>query len=346
MRLGLVVGLKRTVLIIGCGISLLVCNQYFPFTDEPADLTCNCSATVPSMVQRMTTDSVLKWKKQVPSLESKQIVSPTRGVKKKLGPTFLLIMVPILFSSTNSRNLIRDTWYKGFRDTEHVMLRYIMGVNTLNDSQMKQLHEENKAHGDLVFLENFTEGIWALTNKTIAIMKWATENVEFTYLMKCDDDTFVYVNNAVEELKRRPTTKKLYYGVMAFNQKPIHSNQSKWRDFEWNLSKKYTPFARGGCYILSEDLVQLLARQSHHLKRHPLEDVAVGSWLAPFDYERRDDDLICFGHHPCNKDFRVAYIFYGKSDHKLRKLFNSLLKETLKIHVKPSSGNSLITIVS
>ena len=343
MRLGLVVGLKRTVLIIGCGISLLVCNKYFPFTDKPADLTCNCSATVPGMVrrlQRMTTDSVLKWKKQVPSLESKQIVSPIRGIKKKLGPTFVLIMVPVLFSSTNSRNLIRNTWYKGFGDTEHVMLRYIMGVNTLNDSQMKQLHEENKAHGDLVFLENFTEGIWALTNKTIAIMKWATENVEFTYLMKCDDDAFVYVNNAVEELKRRPTTKKLYYGVMAFNQKPILSNQGKWRDFEWNLSKKYTPFARRGCYILSEDLVQLLARQSHHLKRHPLEDVAVGSWLAPFDYERRDDDLICFGHHPCNKDFRVAYIFYGKSDHKLGKLFNSLLKEIQKMHVKPSSGNS------
>ena len=174
MRLGLAVSLKRTVLIVTCGILLLVCNQYFPFTDEPADLTCNCSATVPSMVQRlqrMTTDSVLKWKKQVPSLESKQIVLPTRGVKKKLGPTFLLIMVPILFSSTNSRNLIRNTWYKGFRDTEHVMLRYIMGVNALNDSQMKQLHEENKVHEDLLFLENFTEGIWAVTNKTIAIMK-------------------------------------------------------------------------------------------------------------------------------------------------------------------------------
>ena len=46
-----------------------------------------------------------------------------------------------------------------------------MGVNALNDSQMKQLHEENKVHGDLLFLENFTEGIWAVTNKTIAIMK-------------------------------------------------------------------------------------------------------------------------------------------------------------------------------
>ena len=66
-----------------------------------------------------------------------------------------------------------------------------------------------------------------------------------TYLMECDDDTFVYVNNAVEELKCRPTTKKLYYGVMAFNQKPILCNQSKWRDFEWNLSKNTHHLLKG-----------------------------------------------------------------------------------------------------
>ena len=134
MRLGLAVGLKRTVLIIGYGILLLVCNQYFPFINEPADLTCNCNATFPpSMVQRlqrMTTDSVLKWKKQVPSLKSKQIVSPTREAKK-LGPTFLLIMVPILFSSTNSRNLIRNTWYKVLWITR-IRLRHLIITKLYN----------------------------------------------------------------------------------------------------------------------------------------------------------------------------------------------------------------------
>ena len=58
-----------------------------------------------------------------------------------------------------------------FSDSKDVMLRYIMGVNGLTESQMIHLHEENKTHGDLVFLNNFTESVWALTNKTIAIMK-------------------------------------------------------------------------------------------------------------------------------------------------------------------------------
>ena len=45
--------------------------------------------------------------------------------------------------------------------------------------------------------------------ETIALMKWATGNVDFTYLMKCDDDTFAYVHNTIRKLKRRSTTKRL-----------------------------------------------------------------------------------------------------------------------------------------
>lgn len=242
----------------------------------------------------------------------------------KLGPTFLLILIPHLCSEVHSRDLIRNTWYKGFSDSPGVMLRYVMGIQGLNQTQVTQLLKENKTHGDIVVLANFSESELALTNKTIALMKWATENVDFTYMMKCDDDTFVYVNNTIAELQRRPTTKRLYYGVMVYNQGPNH-NKSKWNDYQWNLSKKYLPFARGGCYILSQDLVALLAKQSNRLKRHVLEDTAVAAWLAAFDYERRRDDLICFNYHaagdPCRRGFHLAHLFFGKSDKQLRATF-------------------------
>ena len=251
--------------------------------------------------------------------------------KGKLGSTFLLILIPHLCSEVGSRDLIRNTWYKGVRDSEDVMLRYVMGTNGLTRTQINQLRKENETHGDIVFLEDFTESELALTNKTIALMKWATENVDFTYLMKCDDDTFLYIRNTIRELKRRSTTKRLYYGIMVYENKPNH-NQPKWNDYEWDLAKTYTPFARGGCYILSHDLVSLMARYSNHLKRHSLEDVAVGSWLAGFDYERRDDDLICFNtlrQHPCRRGFHLAHLFYGKSDKQLRATFLLLQAQTL-----------------
>ena len=105
-----------------------------------------------------------------------------------------------------------------------------MGVNGLDQSEIRGLREENSTHGDIVLLYNITEDVRALTNKTIALMKWATDSVEFTYMMKCDDDTYVYVDNVISELKKRPTNTRLYYGVMAVDTKPILDPDNKWRD--------------------------------------------------------------------------------------------------------------------
>ena len=135
--------------------------QYFvswePCSTDHRDFRCNCSTS--AVTAEPLTKGQMNRKLRTQSITRIQASVQTTQAKGKLGTTFLLIMVPILFSSIKSRDLIRDTWYKGFRDSEDVMLRYIMGVNGLNDSQINKLHEENKTHGDLVFLDNFTEGI-------------------------------------------------------------------------------------------------------------------------------------------------------------------------------------------
>ena len=255
-----------------------------------------------------------------------------RKTNFKLGPTFLLILIPILPKSSESRDLIRDTWYKGFNDSEDVMMRFMMGVNGLDQSVISKLLKENTTHKDIVFLDNFTENVTALTNKTIALIKWASDNVNFTYMMKCDDDTYVYVDNAISELKRRQSTTRLYYGVMAVNTTPIVDPKNKWRDTTWNLSTVYLPYARGGGYIISGDLILLLAKQSKCLKWHLNEDVSVGSWLAAFNYERRDDDLFCYisygqNFHPCRDDYRVAHLFHGQPKRKLKRSFYALYSQ-------------------
>ena len=262
--------------------------------------------------------------------------APATQKKNKLGPTFLLILVPILPAAIGSRDLIRGTWYKGFRDSEDVMLRFMMGVNGLDQSQINQLHKENTTHEDIVFLDNFTEGVQALTNKTIAMMKWASDNVDFTYLMKCDDDTFVYVNNAINELKRRPTTTNLYYGRIEFYSPVVKDRKSKQADPDWDLGNTYLPYALGGGYILSSDLVIMLAEQADYLKWHPKEDTAVGSWLAPYEYERRSDELCCVTDSSgvlkgnCVKSFPLLHIFYGyPAPHNQTTYFHLLHNEYL-----------------
>ena len=54
---------------------------------------------------------------------------------------------------------------------------------------------------------------------------------------------------------------------MHVNRKPKYGKK-KWADNNWNLSSNYLPFALGGGYVLSHDLVSFVSSQSPHLMWH------------------------------------------------------------------------------
>ena len=122
----------------------------------------------------------------------------------------------------------------------------------------------------------------ALTNMTITMMKWASDNVNFTYMMKCDDDTYVYVDNVISKLKGQQLIKMMYIAIGSV----MRSRKLRWSDPTWDLGNTYMPYALRGGYILSSDFVVMLAEQADYLKWHPNEDTA-GSWLVPYEYERQ-----------------------------------------------------------
>jgi len=252
------------------------------------------------------------------------VLDKTSTVTKPAFTTFLLIMVPILPKSFHSREIIRDTWYKGFRGSKDVMLRFVMGTAGLNDINVtNKLATENGNHGDLIYFDNLAESRTALTNKTLLLMQWAYSNVEFSYLLKCDDDTFVFVEKMINELRKRPLTTRLYYGLIRYNDPPKTSGV--WADTTWKLGKTYMPFAVGGGYILSSDLIKLIVGNIDYLEWHPNEDTAVGAWLVPYKIELRTDKLLCMSTYSwkpadCQKDI-IMHLFYGIQRNKLDEIF-------------------------
>ena len=245
-------------------------------------------------------------------------------IKSTWFTTFLLIMIPILPSSFRSREMIRNTWYKGFSDSEDVMLRFAMGIKGVDANTTKLLADENSTHKDLIFFENLKENRSALTNKTLLLMKWAYANINFTYFLKCDDDTFVFVKRTLNELKKRSTTERLYYGIIISNSRP--KRDKYWADLEWDQTDTYLPFALGGGYFLSSDLVSLIVEDGPFLKKYPNEDTAVGIWLAPYKYERRTDKLICimFFSRKSSKRcprYHIMHLFFGLSRDELDRKF-------------------------
>lgn len=208
--------------------------------------------------------------------------------------TFLLIIVPTRPQGIHPRQLIRHTWFEGFRNkTEDAVLRFVVGNRSMDSDTRFELTEENGTHGDIVFVNTTENDVAALTNKTLALINWAHHHVKFSYLMKSDDDTYVFVKNLIDELRQRPTTTKLYFGKMLVNS-PIVRGNYKWGDNEWDLAPVYMPFAMGGGYVISHDLVATLSQDSSRLKWHVNEDTAIGAWISAFDCERRSDDRFCF----------------------------------------------------
>jgi galactosylxylosylprotein 3-beta-galactosyltransferase len=63
----------------------------------------------------------------------------------------------------------------------------------------------------------------------------------------------------------------------------------KWRESAWELCDYYLPYALGGGYILSADLVHYVRINAGYLKTWQSEDVSLGAWLAPVDVRRTHD---------------------------------------------------------
>ena len=255
---------------------------------------CEC-ATTEASIEATTSDSRSDSKTITITVSDKTVPTADQVPEDEpvlLLSTFLLIVVPVRPDSFKVRNLIRNTWFSGYKNSRDALLRFLVGTKNLSTENLELLKGEQSEHGDIVF-NDLVDSRKALTNKTMAMLKWSHKHVNFSYLMKCNDNTYVYVDLLVRELRRRPKTTGLYYGSIRIRGPVNVDHRSIWFDPHWNLAATYLPYAVGGGYILSWDLVSTLAHQASYLQWHPNEDTAVGTWLAPYNHERRSDNLFC-----------------------------------------------------
>ena len=127
----------------------------------------------------------------------------------------------------------------------------------------------------------------SLTQRTLYGFKHVYEHYRFDYVLKCDDDTYVDVFRVASELQRRPSKERLYWGGYWGKGKILFIGT--YRETQWTLCDRYLPYAYGGGYILSRDLIQLLVENAPQLKQYKSEDVSMGAWLSLYNIERKHD---------------------------------------------------------
>ena len=210
-------------------------------------------------------------------------------------PQYLIFIVVLSTSSKKGRDaryVIRKTWIQKCQNrVPPILVKFAIGTDGLSHSEKEELINEDKIHNDLLLLANLHDTYNNLTRKVLYSFIWANQNIKFLYLLKTDDDTFVFVDELYKQTYQyyQAGTKKLYWGHFAMNQKVKKRPRSKWVEYNWFLCDHYLPYAFGGGYVISADLIHNIASMADYLQLYHNEDVSVGVWLSAYKIQRKND---------------------------------------------------------
>ncbi|XP_062506115.1 beta-1,3-galactosyltransferase 6-like [Corticium candelabrum] len=246
-------------------------------------LTCRCrkEAKVDSLCPTQSRDSLCSSQRDN---NAKDNLQENRRTSRH---RYLLVIVIITGQDRREeRRVMRNTWLANFDKTK-VAVKFVIGTVGLNDEDVRSLEQENNMHDDLLLLRHFREDFAMLSRKVLISLSWVVENLDFDYLFKADDDTYARLPLLLDELDKRQNPGRFYWGF--FDGRSSVKRAGKWKESDWILCDKYLPYALGGGYILSHDLVKFIGLNKDYFKMFKNEDVSVGAWLAGIDMERQHD---------------------------------------------------------
>ncbi len=239
--------------------------------------------------------------------------------KASPGKYFLLVLIMSRPSATERRNAMRHSWINSnhhLLQSQAVLVRFSIGLKGASKAVLSELNEEQSMNNDLLFLDEFEESYSNLTLKVLKSFKVIHKHYSFSYLLKCDDDSFVVLDIVVNELNLRNSKRSYYWGKMIEGAKVF--KVGKFAETEWNLGKKYIPYAIGAGYILSGNLIDLIVRNSNDVMLYHNEDVAVSVWISPYNVERQNDTRVCenkrYMFHHCKRNAVIVHPVQSPED--------------------------------
>lgn len=189
------------------------------------------------------------------------------------------------------KKMLKAIYKPLLKDLNVEILHYFaIGTENLPVIESNKLTREHAKHNDLLLLNDLTDSYGNLTLKLLKTIESVSNIESFEYLLKTDDDTYVKIDYLLEDLyhydktiKRTQSTvnnvkPELYWGY--FNGRATVKNRGKWEELNFNLCERYLPYALGGGYVLSKNLVHFIAQNHRTLSRYVSEDISMGVWLS------------------------------------------------------------------
>ncbi|XP_029433950.1 beta-1,3-galactosyltransferase 6 [Rhinatrema bivittatum] len=205
--------------------------------------------------------------------------------REKAEAAFLAVLVVSGPKYAERRSIIRSTWLSAPRPPG-LWCRFVLGTAGLAEEEARALELEQSRHRDLLLLPELRDSYENLTAKLLHAYAWLDRHLDFKFVLKADDDTFARLDLLLDELRAREP-RRLYWGF--FSGRGRVKAAGKWKESAWVLCDYYLPYALGGGYLLSWDLVRYLRLSRDYLATWQSEDVSLGAWLAPLDLQRVHD---------------------------------------------------------
>ncbi len=204
--------------------------------------------------------------------------------------TYLVIVIFSAFSNEERRHAIRETWIRLALNRKYKHY-FIVGTLDLNQNELNAIYSEQRIHNDLILFPHLKDTYSSLSHKLLSTLKWFSNKIEFKYLLKVDDDSFVQIDQLFDELLEKSLTKTdskpLYWGY--FDGRAHVKRKGQWSESNWILCDRYLPYALGGGYIISKELVDFVAQNAPLLQLYRNEDVSLGVWLSSLSINRIHD---------------------------------------------------------
>lgn len=193
----------------------------------------------------------------------------------------LLLLVHSLPGNSSVRDVIRKTWMK--ESMPKVEVLFMIPAQGASPSVLEAVRQESKTNQDMaVFLGS---PVVPESEALMVELVWSMRARKFAYLMKTRDSMYVRIdalmNSVIKDLLKNSSN--AYLGYFQGQQSPKDKTSTKLSEPDWHLCDKFIRFAHSGGYILSRKLVDRLHSQVSVLYPYNNEDVALGTWLSPYD---------------------------------------------------------------
>ena len=209
------------------------------------EIAKNSSTSQKSLKLKDQTSTLISSSNLVHKFQSPKILF--ESIERSNSSRFkLIVLVSSHALHLGRREVIRKYWGNHSQWTTPHQWKVIFVTGFFSSDYNNQLHAEGYTYKDIL-VESIEENFYTLSFKVMLGLKWVEANLKYDFVLKCDDDVFVNIDQLMRVIS---TTKSQYFG-QKLELQPVQ------REGRYRVSKEehpnpfYDPYCSGGGFVLS-----------------------------------------------------------------------------------------------